>query len=136
MAELPLTLYFDLPENPLPERQLLTLQTWAAAAREHFFTQLVAPEPGLAPRSNGLRCQAEHPLTGPDRISLILSIATYAPASLTLRMVFWSEVQARTVAELRETLIPVDRAGQSRPWPEVVRTRMQELHFEQNWSED
>lgn len=140
MAELPMSSKFTTTPEMLDaagEIPPATLLDWGQQAHQRFFAACsLLPGGSRPPRISRIEADFSHPVTAHDEVSLILSIRAWNAQTLTLRVVYWSERQFRGIGEAITVLQSCDSAGQPQPWPEVTRGRIQDLHFDQCWSED
>lgn len=140
MAELPMSLRYTVTPELLDaagEVPPATLLAWSQGAHQRFFaTCALLTEGSRHPRAIRLEAEFAHPVTAYDEVNLILSIRAWNAQTLTLRVVYWSERQFRGIGEAVTVLQSCDSAGQPRPWPELTRGRLQQMHFDQGWREE
>ena len=136
IEKMPLDYRFTVVQADLDPFQRLSSVAyvrWSEAARADFLSRL-----GLAafyPRLAALQFRFDYPVVFPDTLSLILSLQQVGRQDLALRYVFWSEQQFQMVAEAFDQVICHHADGQVCDWPEAVASRLNDLHFEQNWAE-
>lgn len=140
MAELPLSLKIQVKPTDLTTYGQVSSPAylhWCEEARQGLLTLLGSVAQTLVMRPVQVECRFAAPVSSPEELSVILSLQQVQARTVTLRYVFCSQQSSTQVAEVLEQLI-CSAADQARPldWPDPVRSRLQELLFEQNWSED